>query len=767
MNKKIIGLMVVAGILLSAGSVMAMPPHPDLEANKAGMLVIPNHNMEIKDAPSGVDFTKIQKSASGVRNFKLLVILVDFSDKLPQVQSTAFDKLMFDYNTADSASTVREFYRENSYGQLDLVTVNMPSALGWQRAPQTHAYYTNNSYGLGGYPNNTQKLAEDLVDLVDAKVNFADYDNDGNGYVDGVIIAHTGRGAEFSGSTADIWSHKWGITPRLRDGVRISAYSIQPEYWNAPGDMTIGVYAHEIGHLFGIPDLYDTDNSSRGVGRWSLMAGGSWNGTLGNSPAHFDAWSKARSSLGFVTPQVIQTASNISLPAVETTPTVYRINPTGFPTTQYFLLENRQKVGFDSQLPGSGLLVWHIDDSKTNNTKEWHPANTTQGNYWVALEQADGLWDMDRNVDQGDTGDPFPGSTNKTKFDDTTVPDSKSYAGANAGFSMSNISASGMNMTASVAFGSSAPVPDTTLPTTALIAPEANSVFVNQAMLSASASDNQGVNRVEFYLDGNNLIGSDNTAPYGLSWSTGGVSLGGHTLTSKAIDSAGNSKISNPVSVKKLVCGDVNGDNVPNVLDVSVLTNYINRGGAALNPEALADMNWDGIANILDLTILSNYVFAGGAEPANCSQLISPSQKIQIAQKATSPNSPSSPAKPVSGTAVAPSQSEILVGDTVRTLSFLRVRENPSLSAKTLKIVPPGVTATVIGGPVSANGYVWWNLDYGSVKGWSTGTYLEKVIVSAVDSSGSNSELAAMLAVIDSIKAQLVNILNQLDNSMR
>ena len=116
------------------------------------------------------------------------------------------------------------------------------------------------------------------------------------------MIIHSGPGAEFTGNVNDIWSHKWGITPQSRDGVLISSYAIMPEYWSTPGDITIGVFAHELGHVFGLPDLYDRDGSSRGVGRWSLMATGAWNGSLGNSPAHLDAWCKVQ--LGFVTPIV-------------------------------------------------------------------------------------------------------------------------------------------------------------------------------------------------------------------------------------------------------------------------------------------------------------------------------------------------------------------------------------------------------------------------------------------------------------------------------
>jgi ribonuclease HII len=88
-----------------------------------------------------------------------------------------------------------------------------------------------------------------------------------------------------------MWSHKWGLnTPKVVDGVYVQTFTVQPEYWATPGDMTIGVYAHELGHGLGLPDLYDVDYTSQGVGKWCLMSGGSWNGYLGNSPAHPSAW---------------------------------------------------------------------------------------------------------------------------------------------------------------------------------------------------------------------------------------------------------------------------------------------------------------------------------------------------------------------------------------------------------------------------------------------------------------------------------------------
>ena len=74
---------------------------------------------------------------------------------------------------------------------------------------QVRRYYTNSAYGTGSYPRNCQKLVEEAVDLVDAVVDFSDYDNDSDGYVDGLMIVHSGRGAELTASPHDIWSHKW------------------------------------------------------------------------------------------------------------------------------------------------------------------------------------------------------------------------------------------------------------------------------------------------------------------------------------------------------------------------------------------------------------------------------------------------------------------------------------------------------------------------------------------------------------------------------
>ena len=437
----------------------AMPPHPDvIDMIERGEIEVPYHiqnraALEATGFDSGGE--SILKKAGILAkpavsgNFKILTLLIDFSDNAASVNAAEFDTLVY----IDVSGSVNNFYRENSYNNLSIVSPIYPSSLGWYRAPQTYAFYVNNNYGYGSYPQNSQKLVEDLIALADPSVDFSQFDNDLDGTVDGLIIAHAGPGAELTGLTTDIWSHKWGITPQMRDGVWISTYCINPEYWVTPGDITLGVYCHELGHVLGLPDLYDTDNSSRGIGSWSLMAGGSWNGSLGASPAHLDAWS--RIFLGFLSPTVPSFDQyGVSFPQVETNQTIYKLWTNGAPISEYFLVENRQQVGYDTWLPSSGMLIWHIDDDRPDNDSEWYPGYTSFGHYKVALEQADGLWDLEKNIDSGDSGDPYPGSTLNTAFSGVSTPNSDAYSGTPTQVEVSNISNSMATMTADVIIGS-------------------------------------------------------------------------------------------------------------------------------------------------------------------------------------------------------------------------------------------------------------------------------------------------------------------------
>jgi immune inhibitor A len=455
------------------GTVSAMPPHPDaMEEIRASKQATAEYNLElermrelgINEPDDGFKNLVAKRGASAsplaATPYRILALLVDFSDNVKQVNAPFFDTLLFD----SSGVSVWHYFDEVSYSQIDLVTVDMPSSTGWYRAPQTYAYYVDSARGLyGDYPNNTQKLVEDLVDMADADVDFSQYDNDSDGYVDALVVIHSGPGYERTLDVTDIHSHKWGISARLKDGVFIQSYTIQPEYMTTPGDQTIGVYCHELGHILGLPDLYDTDYSSRGVGDWCLMAGGSWNGVNGSSPAHPSAWCRKQLAWGTVV-NVGANSNNQTIGAVETGGSIFRLwNSGDSGSSEYFLVENRQQTGYDLGLPSSGLLIWHIDDTKlgvTDNTAEWWPGQSGANHYLVALEQADNQFNLEHDANDGDAGDPFPGSTSNFSFTSITSPNSDSYEAGATIVGVTNISASGMTMVADLIVGLSAGIFD-------------------------------------------------------------------------------------------------------------------------------------------------------------------------------------------------------------------------------------------------------------------------------------------------------------------
>ena len=119
---------------------------------------------------------------------------------------------------------------------------------------------------------------------------------------------------------------------------------------------------------------------------------------------------------------VVETQNHrITLRDIKSSFTAHRLWKNGDFGPEYFLIENRQLAGFDASLPAAGLIVWHVDDSVDSNTDENHPL--------LKIVQADGLQELEKKIDFGDAGDPFPGTTKKVTFNATSKPNSKSYNG--------------------------------------------------------------------------------------------------------------------------------------------------------------------------------------------------------------------------------------------------------------------------------------------------------------------------------------------------
>ncbi|GAG07093.1 unnamed protein product, partial [marine sediment metagenome] len=252
------------------------------------------------------------KVVSSTGTAKVPVILINFSDTTTTNTPSEFESLLFESNPtiATGPGSMKDYYEEVSYG--DFSVSSGPSGVSaWVTAANGHDYYGQDD--VDGDDLNPAELVKEAVQKADAAgFDFSQYDNDGDGKVDVVMIVHQGTGEEVSGTATDIWSHRWNLTSAgvgsvSVDGVTVNDYAIQPERDVARMN-TIGVFCHEFGHALGLPDLYDTDYTSWGIGDWGIMAFGSYNKDTndGDSPAHFTAWSKY--FLGWVTPtQILST----------------------------------------------------------------------------------------------------------------------------------------------------------------------------------------------------------------------------------------------------------------------------------------------------------------------------------------------------------------------------------------------------------------------------------------------------------------------------
>jgi len=376
-----------------------------------------------------------------------LVVLMEFPDMKFRYSSGDFEALYnrVGYGEEGQHGSVRDYFKEVSYGKLILESI----VVGPFTASHGYAYYGEAS----GDPLRVCDLAaEALAAAKAAGLDFSRCDADGDGEIDGFDMIHAGWGAEAQANAAYsdyIWAQSWDLrSPVTYDGVCIAAYHTEGELRGeesvTPDGITaVGSICHETGHVLGLPDLYDTDGSSSGIGRFCLMASGSWCGPDddGTTPCHPSAWCKA--FLGWLEPTEITEADSYALPQVEDHPVAAKLHGKFTSDKEYFLLENRQGTGFDSCLPGTkrGLLIWHVDETQSGNDNERH--------YQVDLEEASGTQHLERGDNNGDDGDYFRADT-QTAFTSSTTPDNLGYRSERLGLSVADIGVSQSEMSFSV-----------------------------------------------------------------------------------------------------------------------------------------------------------------------------------------------------------------------------------------------------------------------------------------------------------------------------
>ncbi|HEV8455915.1 MAG TPA: M6 family metalloprotease domain-containing protein [Gemmatimonadales bacterium] len=401
----------------------------------------------------------------------------------------------------DRPYSVTTFYEQLSHNRISLDGV----VLAPVRQDSNAVYYTDGCNGIAvvnscpSRPRNRfGMMLVTTLDSISARPGgdtlWAQFDNDGpdgtpnsgddDGVVDFVTFLQPEVGGECQSNTpkpTGIWSHRYVIRgwtsglvqPNLDPSgrfvtrtpwnghagqfLKIDDYTIQSAVGGSTSCdgstiMAIGTVAHETGHAFGLPDLYDISQSTQGIGGWGLM--GSGNYARPYSPSSYDAWSLH--VLGWATLDTLGTSRVVTTGPRLLTDTIFyarTANP-----DEYLLIENRQAVlsdtaqmnpalsapcpslGFCAKSPG--LLLWLINQAKVQNSLFSNSVNVTVGGMQgVELIQADGLNELrapgGRN--RGDRGDAYPGTANNTRFSLLATPSARNHTGSYIGFILENI----------------------------------------------------------------------------------------------------------------------------------------------------------------------------------------------------------------------------------------------------------------------------------------------------------------------------------------
>lgn len=401
-------------------------------------------------------------------------------DVIPDPRHTVsyYNKLLFDERDPDSLSS---FFRETSYGRFRLVgdsygwlTVDVPTATSGQVT-----FIVDWIIAL-------QPALNQLAKVVD----FSRYDSDGDRLLDLVIMTVASDpdtrppdGIPWADPSFGAFAVPQGLfrkfldldffqlppLARTSDGFYVDcAFFVHETLSVLPGH---GVYAHEAGHHFGMPDLYNTyDPFQVDPGCWATMATGERFEAPGRPinplrpggfPAHYDPWNKL--IWGWVRPiEVTGEAGTVTIPPYSEQPVAYRLWSHGSSTQdEYFLVVNRQLRGFDRFLPTSGLNIFHVDRSLLSDMFLNLINNVQRDREHKAIDlmDADGRSDMDFSAvlfqafdwttfgfagwyrgNWGDDGDPFPGRMGRRRFGFFVLPDgsverpsSISYSGFDSG----------------------------------------------------------------------------------------------------------------------------------------------------------------------------------------------------------------------------------------------------------------------------------------------------------------------------------------------
>lgn len=330
-----------------------------------------------------------------------------------------------------SEGSARQYFYDASFGQYN----PQFDVIGPVTVSREYAYYGKNNVNTQ-FDQRPWEMIKEACVIADTllDVDFTQYDNDNDDIVDFVYVIYAGYGEADGGGANTIWPHSYQLSAvgaycRL-DGVRVDLYACGNEIdYYTKKHTGIGTFCHEFSHVLGLPDLYTTEGQThKTLGEWSILDYGPYNND-GNTPPAYSAYE--RFFMGWLTPEVIVDSANIRLEELNSSQRALLISTEDKhnligndpKSTKFYLLENRQQQGWDTYLPGHGLMLTYVQ----YNATRWqeNTVNNTSRSMGVDLIEADGKTPNSSGTGYlGKATDLFPaGATSYTQITDHAIED--------------------------------------------------------------------------------------------------------------------------------------------------------------------------------------------------------------------------------------------------------------------------------------------------------------------------------------------------------
>ena len=479
-SMKIFNILIVslATIVLFAAPALAAPPNPYLffdEDSTSRQLIpkAPQSREAFLEALDGCCFIREQGVLQSDGVEYVLALKVDFDDMPGRREGAAFNTYLF----GTAGVSLKTYYLENSYGQMDVQPGPMggvlPAGNTWIRAKKPMTYYGEGTRIQERY----RELVREACEAVDPIVDFSRYDRDGDGIVDHIILIHAGNNQAASGVVDDIWSILTKTINSIYDGVLVDTAAVVAEEPDLEHPH-LGIYFHEFFHDFGAPDVYGFGFTDARDHKWGLMgAFGPYQGPdgLGIRPSHITGYLKwdfdarpQNGRLGWIQPVQIAENQKIDVPSFELAPKTDKLFKIDIHSsadlfsgeaTEFFLIENRNKdsgATFDTHLPESGILIWHIDEtdpyplgSVDASQQIWLEDPTDPEHRGIFQQDGDAFIDIQLITE----GAAYSANDGQTAFTPGTLPNSNANDGSVTGVSITNIGAEGLTIPILVSFG--------------------------------------------------------------------------------------------------------------------------------------------------------------------------------------------------------------------------------------------------------------------------------------------------------------------------